>query len=78
MKCVICGEEIEGKYGNNPDPIRSEGRCCDTCNFKYVVPYRILIAGMKDDDKRKDFMKRVQGFDIKGLDACLEFVTSDN
>ena len=39
--CCICGEVIDG-YGNNPEPYMSadEGRCCDGCNLKFVVPLR--------------------------------------
>ena len=38
--CCICGEECEG-YDNNPDPVKEEGRCCDACNSKFVIPARI-------------------------------------
>jgi hypothetical protein len=40
--CCICGEPIEG-YGNNPEPYVSadEGRCCDGCNVKFVIPARL-------------------------------------
>lgn len=40
--CCICGEPY-GKYGNNPEPYMSadEGRCCDACNLKFVLPARI-------------------------------------
>ena len=40
--CCICGEPIEG-YGNNPEPYMSadEGRCCDGCNIKFVIPMRL-------------------------------------
>lgn len=41
--CCICGEELEG-YGNNPKPYKQakQGeRCCDACNFKFVIPARI-------------------------------------
>jgi len=38
--CCICGEEIDG-YGNNPEPVKSEGRCCDACNMKFVIPARM-------------------------------------
>jgi len=55
MKCCICGKEIKG-YGNNPDgaawlnpdgsverPKFSEGeRCCDECNWKFVIPGRLV------------------------------------
>tara|TARA_A100001201_G_scaffold141712_2_gene137834 strand:- start:2473 stop:2619 length:147 start_codon:yes stop_codon:yes gene_type:complete len=40
MKCVICNENIEG-YGNNPKPIKEEGRCCDRCNITVVIPSRM-------------------------------------
>ena len=40
MKCVICNENIEG-YGNNPQPIKEEGRCCDRCNITVVIPSRM-------------------------------------
>lgn len=42
--CVICGEEIDG-YGNNPAPVVEEGRCCDSCNIKFVIPARLEAAG---------------------------------
>jgi len=42
--CCICGKEAEG-WGNNPAPVRDEGRCCDECNIKKVVPAR--IAGLE-------------------------------
>ena len=46
--CCICGEPIEG-YGNNPEPFMSydEGRCCDGCNLKFVIPSR--IEAMKEE-----------------------------
>lgn len=39
-KCCICGCEIVG-YGNNPDPVKLKGRCCDTCDWMYVIPARM-------------------------------------
>lgn len=38
--CCICGEPIVG-YGNNPEPYRHEGRCCDGCNMHFVIPARL-------------------------------------
>lgn len=37
--CCICGEEIDG-HGHNPEPYMSssEGRACDGCHLKFVVP----------------------------------------
>ena len=37
--CCICGEPSEG-YGNNPSPYKDHGRCCDSCNLKFVIPAR--------------------------------------
>lgn len=43
MKCVICKKPFEGK-GNNPYPVKDEGRCCDECNLTKVVPSRMGSA----------------------------------
>lgn len=42
-RCCICAEKFEG-HGNNPEPVAHEGRCCDACNLKFVVPARIELA----------------------------------
>ena len=34
--CVICKKQFEG-FGNNPYPIKKEGRCCDECNNNEVI-----------------------------------------
>ena len=38
--CCICGKRFAG-YGNNPNPIKEEGKCCDECNEKVVIPARV-------------------------------------
>lgn len=38
--CCICGKKFHGE-GNNPDPIKQEGVCCDECN-RIVIAERIL------------------------------------
>lgn len=38
VRCCICGAEI--RYGNDPWPVRSEGQCCDKCNWTLVIPER--------------------------------------
>lgn len=43
--CCICGEPIEG-YGNNPEPYMSAEngeRCCDACNWHFVIPARLRV-----------------------------------
>ena len=44
--CCICGKRFKG-YGNNPDPIKKEGRCCDECNKK-VIEERLMIKEIQD------------------------------
>ena len=39
-KCCICGKVFTG-YGNNPDPVKKNGRCCDDCDNRYVIPARL-------------------------------------
>lgn len=38
--CCICNKEFYG-YGNNPYPVKEDGRCCSECNMKYVIPARM-------------------------------------
>jgi len=47
-QCVICNQEIVG-YGNNPAPLKNEGRCCDACNH-LVILKRFHLAFNKNDE----------------------------
>lgn len=38
--CCICGKYHTG-FGNNPEPVKYIGRCCDDCNISVVIPKRI-------------------------------------
>ena len=49
--CCICGEPLNG-YGNNPVPYKEEGRCCDACNIKFVIPAR--LAQMYNQEAEKE------------------------
>ena len=41
-KCVLCKEHLSGtRFGNNPQPIRKKGKCCDRCNNDKVIPARM-------------------------------------
>lgn len=40
--CSICKKQYVG-YGNNAEPI-NEGRCCEECNCKKVIPARLKKA----------------------------------
>lgn len=39
-QCVICKGTFKG-WGNNPFPVREDGRCCDDCNQNVVVKARL-------------------------------------
>ncbi len=47
--CCICGADY-GRYGNNPDPVKSSGRCCDTCNATVVIPARLSMMGFSAEE----------------------------
>lgn len=42
LVCCICGKKIEGQWGNNPSPVKSEGKCCDDCNNSVVLSARLF------------------------------------
>ena len=43
--CCICGNRFRG-FGNNPEPVKKDGECCDNCNDEYVVPARLKQLGL--------------------------------
>lgn len=45
FKCCICHKESTG-YGNNPNPYKFSGRCCDACNRTYVIPARFALLNL--------------------------------
>jgi hypothetical protein len=41
-ECVICDKMItDDAFGNNPFPVKEDGRCCSKCNTETVVPARV-------------------------------------
>lgn len=53
-KCCICGKEFAG-FGNNPEPVKHDGECCDECNMQYVIPERIaMIAEIIGERKENE------------------------
>lgn len=50
MRCCICGKTFKG-FGNNPYPVKTnpEDRCCDTCNWDFVIPARLLKLRRKNN-----------------------------
>ncbi len=51
-KCCICGKLIKG-YGNEAYPVKN-GRCCDECNMKKVIPARFWMLNAALDEVRKE------------------------
>ena len=46
--CCICGKEFEG-WGNNPYPIKEDGRCCDECNNLVIIERIKQLANSKNN-----------------------------
>ena len=42
IKCSICSTEIEDIQSHNAQPV-NDGRCCEDCNFKVVLPKRFTL-----------------------------------
>lgn len=40
--CPICGRQFEG-YGNNAEPLMYRQPVCDECNYKVVIPTRLIL-----------------------------------
>jgi hypothetical protein len=50
LNCAVCNTEITD-FGHNPDPINSgNGRVCDICNIKYVMPARMADYNIYHED----------------------------
>ena len=39
--CALCQKVYRG-YGNNPAPLKVEGKVCDDCNASKVIPARLM------------------------------------
>tara|TARA_R110002020_G_C16321697_1_gene774897 strand:- start:29255 stop:29446 length:192 start_codon:yes stop_codon:yes gene_type:complete len=40
-KCIICNNKFTG-FGHNPAPLQdNKFRCCDSCHYTQVIPYRL-------------------------------------
>lgn len=47
FKCCLCDREFKG-HGHNPQPIKSEGECCNYCNTMKVIPERLRRFEVKN------------------------------
>ncbi len=41
--CCICGKSFYGT-GHNPHPIKTDGACCERCNYNVVLKERIRLS----------------------------------
>ena len=46
-ECCFC-KNLCGEWGNNPYPLKENGRCCDECNQDLVIIARILKIKIND------------------------------
>lgn len=53
-KCCICGTMLigENEFGNNPYPVKQKGRCCNECNWMYVIPARMAMINAENATRR--------------------------
>jgi hypothetical protein len=63
QKCIICRRKFKG-YGNNAEPIIT-GRCCDECDNKIVIPFRIR-ATMALEQYKQDILEEYGLTELKG------------
>ena len=63
--CCICKGIFYGE-GNNPEPVKSEGRCCDDCNNSHVIAARIGMLGIVPTDKEMEELEQQRLDDLKG------------
>ena len=63
--CCICNEDIKGnvrydrdgnpialEVGHNADPV-ANGSCCDGCNYRTVLPARLLNLRLSPSNKKE-------------------------
>jgi len=41
--CCFCARDVGPHGGNNPQPVRDSGRCCDECNINVVIRARLNL-----------------------------------
>ncbi len=47
-KCCFCGKTVHFLKSHNPSPAdtRDESRCCLECNYRIVLPARVIIDSL--------------------------------
>ena len=46
--CCLCDNPVQG-FGNNPYPLKEEGKCCDECNTKVIMErFKMMREAQKE------------------------------
>lgn len=56
--CSICGDTLVD-FGNNAQPVNN-GRCCDMCDAKFVIPMRFVRFARGLDMREVSVQKAIQ------------------
>jgi hypothetical protein len=57
FQCVICLDTYGG-FGNNPAPLRKEGRCCDLCH-QLVIAHRVKKMRQRSKEGENPNVRRI-------------------
>lgn len=68
--CVLCKGHLSNPYGNNPQPVRKRGKCCDKCNYNKVLPAR--MGGLVDFGSWEEYLLQQKVFAIASYPELLE------
>jgi len=49
-RCVICGRSIAEEWPHNAHPV-AKGQCCGRCNSMVVIPARIRLMQLLQEDE---------------------------
>ena len=72
-KCCICGELQDDIWGHNPEPVKSEGRCCSYCNIEVVLLATLeMLSKMANNTKECSNDDCDTAVDNKEDDICTD------
>jgi len=74
--CCICKGHLNNPYGNNPQPVRKRGKCCDKCNYDKVLPAR--MGGLMDLGSWEEHILQQKVMAIASYPALLECWNEDD
>lgn len=79
--CCLCGKEFEG-FGNNPYPLKEDGRCCDICNDEVICARLNALSPkqlVEDEDFTENLLKQLNNAEeseiLSVLVMILQFYT---